>query len=211
MRNKILLLVIVMVAVVGKVWSQTETVEEVNKTRWGIKGGLNTATVYLESGSNSASLESVVGAVAGITLEHLLAPNWFFHSGLEASMKGFGFGSGSNSTLESTAVYLEIPAAVGYKFNIGKGWNLEPRAGLYFAYGVAGNTSAGSNSVSTFGDKILKPFDAGVLFGFFLDNDKIVIGLQGESGFTETNGDSFKVTGAKAHSSNMSITVGYLF
>jgi hypothetical protein len=214
MKNRIVLLAIVMIATVGNVWSQTVSDEDARQTRWGIKGGINVATVNLESGSNSASLESVVGAVAGVTLEHSFTPRWFFHSGLEISMKGFETGSGS-SKLTSTAVYMQLPAAVGYKFNIGKEWKIEPRLGLYLAYGIAGNTSLSdsgdSGSVSTFGDKILKPFDAGALLGVYLGNGKFVIGIHGESGLTETNGDSFEVTGAKAHSSNISITLGYLF
>ena len=214
MKNKILLLAIVTIATVGNVWSQTLSVEDAHKTRWGIKGGINVATVNLESGNNSVSMESVVGATAGVTLEHSFTPVWFFHSGLEISMKGFETGSGS-SKLTSTAIYMQLPAAVGYKFNIGKGWKIEPRLGLYFAYGIAGNTSASalgkSGSVNTFGDKILNPFDCGTLVGCFLDNNRFIIGIHGESGLTETNGDNFKVTGAKAHSSNVSITVGHFF
>jgi len=181
------------------------------KTRWGIKAGLNVATVTLSNGSNSQSLESVAGAVAGITLEAPFSPKWFFHSGLEFSMKGFGIKDGSTTLLTSRGIYAQLPVAIGYKFNIGKGWKLEPRLGIYFAYGFAGNTTVGSVSGSTFGEKILNPFDFGMLFGGFFDNGQYVIGIHGESGLTDTNGDNFKVTGATANSSNFSITLGYLF
>jgi hypothetical protein len=110
---------------------------------------------------------------------------------------------------------MQIPTVVGYKFNIGRRWKIEPRLGFYLASGIAGNTSASvsgeSDSVSTFGDKILNSFDAGSLFGIYLDNGNLVIGIHSESGLTETNGDNFKVTGATAHSSNISITAGFLF
>lgn len=214
MRNKMVLLAIVMIASVANVWSQTASTEEVYGTRWGIKGGINVATINFENGNNSISMESVAGAVAGVTLEHPFTPKWFFHSGLELSMKGFEISLGG-SKVTSTAIYMLLPAAVGYKFDIGKGWKIEPRLGLFLAYGIAGNTSAsvsgGSGSVSTFGEKILTPFDGGAMFGCFFDNNKIVIGVHGEQGLTETNSDNFKVTGAKAHSNNVSITVGYLF
>jgi hypothetical protein len=215
MKNRVVLLVIVTIVTIGNVWSQTVLTEEIRKTRWGIKGGINVATVNLESGNNSASMESVIGIVTGVTLEHSFTPAWFFHSGAEISMKGFEFGSGSSTTLKSTAYYLQFPAAIGYKLNIGKGWKIEPRLGIYLAYGIAGNTSAtasgGSGSVNTFDDKILNPLDGGALVGCFIDNNRLVIGIHSESGLTDTNGDNFKVTGATARSSNVSITVGYLF
>jgi len=185
------------------------------RTRWGIKAGINIATVNLDNSSNSYSMGSVVGVVAGITLDQPFTPTWFFHSGLELSMKGFEMNPGSSSTLKATAVYLQLPAAIGYKFNIGKGWKLEPRLGLFFASGIGGNTTATTStqygSTKTFDGKILNSFDYGALFGGFFDNDSFVIGLHGESGLSETNGDNFRVTGAKAHSSNVSITIGYLF
>jgi hypothetical protein len=203
-----------MIAAVGNVGSQTPSTENTLKDRWGIKGGINIATVTFENSTN-AVLESVVGAVAGVTLEHPFTSTWFFHSGLEFSMKGFELASGGSTTLQSTAVYLLLPATVGYKFNIGKGWKLEPRLGLFLAYGVAGDTSAtvsgSSATVSTFGDDILKPFDYGAMGGGFFDNNTVVIGIQSEVGMSETNGEKFRVTGTKAHSSNVSITVGYLF
>ncbi|MDR1161079.1 MAG: PorT family protein [Tannerellaceae bacterium] len=215
--NRIVLMAIVAIAAVSNVWAQTmptAPTEEVLVDRWGIKGGINIATVSFEN-ANNAVLESVVGAAAGVTLEHPFNANWFFHSGLEFSMKGFELGSGSSTTLTATAIYLLLPASVGYKFNIGKGWKLEPRLGLYLAYGVAGDTSLSSSgdsgSVSTFGDEIFKPLDYGTMGGFFFDNNQVVIGLHSEIGMSEVNGNSFKVTGTKAHNSNVSITVGYLF
>jgi hypothetical protein len=221
LTNRIVLLAIVTIAAVGNVWAQqqqqqtaAQTEEVVLKDRWGIKGGINVANVSFENTTNTV-LESVVGAAAGVTLEHPFNQNWFFHSGLEFSMKGFEMGGGTSSTLTATAIYLLVPATIGYKFNVGKGWKLEPRLGLYFAYGVSGNTSAtvsgSSGNVSTFGDKILKPFDYGTMGGFFLDNNTVVIGIHSELGMSETNGEKFRVTGTKAHNSNVSFTVGYLF
>ena len=193
---------------------ETAPAEDIPKTRWGIKVGINSATIVLSNDNNSASMKSVVGAVAGVTLEQPFTPKWFFHSGLEASMKGFSTDQGE---LKSTAVYLLLPATIGYKINIGKGWKLEPRAGFYFAYGIGGSTKATvsgySASVKTFGDKILKPFDVGFLGGVFFDNSRFVIGVHGEAGFINTNGDNLSVSDniKNVRSSNVSFTIGYLF
>ena len=201
-------------AATNNVLSQTVSNENNLKTRWGIKGGLNVATITFENVDNSG-IEPVAGAVAGITLEHPFTPKWFFHSGLEFSVKGFEISSGSSTIIKSTAIYLQFPATIGYKFNIGNGWKLEPQLGLYFAYGISGDTSAtdskNSGSVKTFNDKILNPFDCGTLTGVFFYKNNFVIGIHGELGFTEANGDNFKVTGTKVYSSNVSLTLGCLF
>ena len=183
--------------------------EDVSKTRWGIKGGLNFATIVLSNGSKSLSVESVAGAVAGVTIEHSFTPEWFFHSGLEVSMKGF------NSDIKPTAFYVLLPAAAGYKFDIGKGWKLEPRAGLYVAYGIGGSATAKgySGSIKTFGDKVLNTFDCGFLGGCFFSTGSIVIGIHGETGFADAKGDNLILSGGakNARTSNVSITLGYLF
>ncbi|MDR1223434.1 MAG: hypothetical protein LBL07_11240 [Tannerella sp.] len=122
-------------------------------------------------------------------------------------MKSFETGSGSSSTLKSTVAYLLLPAAAGYKLSIGRGWKIEPRLGFYLACGIAGNTSATVSGESA----TVSTFDTGIPVGSFFDNRKVVIGIQVERDFTETNGDNFKITGAKAHNSNVSIVAGYLF
>ena len=186
------------------------TTENVRKTRWGIKGGINIATVVLSDDKNSESMESVAGGVVGVTLESSITPELFFHSGLEVSMKGFV------SEIKTTAVYVLLPTTIGYKLNVGKGWKLEPRVGLYLAYGIGGSTKnakGGSGSAKTFGDKILNPFDLGFLGGIFLDNGSIVVGIHGEAGLIDVKGDNLILSGGakNAKTSNASITLGYLF
>lgn len=183
--------------------------------RFGAKFGINIATVNLSSSNESVSLDNVVGIVAGMTLDYPLDSKWTLHSGVELSMKGFEYSPDVNTKLTAKATYLVIPFTVGYKFNLGQTWKIEPRLGLFMGFGMGGKTTAtaygASGSVETFGDKILAPFDAGVSFGCFFDNDRFVIGILGESGMTQTNGDNLTITGAKAHSYNISINLGYMF
>ncbi|MDR1223433.1 MAG: hypothetical protein LBL07_11235 [Tannerella sp.] len=75
LKNRIVLLAIVTIAAVGR--SQKVSSEDARKTRWGIKGGVNVATVDFKSENDFASLESVIGAVAGVTLEHSFTPLCF--------------------------------------------------------------------------------------------------------------------------------------
>ncbi|MDR2628353.1 MAG: PorT family protein [Dysgonamonadaceae bacterium] len=190
-------------------YSQPAEVQKAEpKARVGIKGGLNISTITAENANSSA------GAVVGLTLECPLSPQWFFHLGLEYSMKGFSGKDGSIS-VECSANYILIPAAVGCKLSIGKGWNLEPRVGLYFAYGVGGETTGKvsklSASIDTFDDEILSSVDVGAMGGFFFDNGRCVIGFHGENGMMEANADNLTVTGGTARTSTFSITLGYLF
>lgn len=215
--RKIMLLPIVMLVAVGNLWAQQETVqleEPIKQARWGIKGGINNASLRIESsGGESVETGSVSGFVAGVTLDYPFSQRWYLHSGLEMSMKGFQISTSSSNSLTVNATYLQVPVEVGYLFNIGKEWHIEPRLGIYLAYGLAGNTtvSGSSDRVCTFGGGLLKKFDSGVGLGCYFDNNKFIIGLHAEAGITEANGNQLSVTGGTVHNSNIAITVGYLF
>lgn len=68
-----------------------------------------------------------------------------------------------------------------------------------------------SDSKQTFSDELLNPIDVGVAFGFYADNGKMVFGIGGEFGLTETNGKNFSVSGGTVHTRNTFLSVGYLF
>jgi hypothetical protein len=186
------------------------------RVRFGIKAGFHAATVELSSGHTSEEMDEVPGAVAGATLYTPFAPRWGLHTGLEASMKGFKIG-----LLSFRAIYLQAPVEVGFKIRLGNGgWYFEPRSGLYFAYGIAGKITASgaSESLNTFGDEILKPFDVGGNVGFHFGNDRVDIGLRGELGFVDITGDPFAdymfimgVVNTSMITSNFGIVVGFKF
>lgn len=205
----IMLSVILVFAAAGTARPQQATPSK--KLRFGARIGVNVATISLQATNASESLESVTGFAAGLTLDYIFASGFGIHSGLEVSKKGFAATIGSDN-VSSAALFIQLPVAFGYRFGVGQKWGIGPRLGLYFAQGVAGNTTVGSSVVSTFGDgKILNPFDCGVLVGAFFDNGRFVFGLHGELGITEANNSNFQVTGATAHNSNVSISVGYMF
>jgi len=190
------------------------------RPQFGIKAGVNVASLtYSGNKGNTDDSKSVVGFVLGGTLDYPLAPNLsnvidiHLHTGLEVTMKGFDQKLDNGRTLESTAVFMQVPAEVGFKFNIGKGWGLDPRAGLYFAYGVGGKSeiSGYSKKYNTFSDEVLKKFDFGLSFGFHFTKNQFVFGIQGERGLVEANADNFTISGAKAYNLNIGFTAAYLF
>ena len=212
--RRIALMTVCMIGVVGTMQAQQqENVEIGNRTQWGVKAALNIASLDFDaSNGKSESTKSVLGGAIGLTFTYAFNPNWRINSGIEMSMKGFSADeTGGSRELTVHAAYIQVPVTCGYVINLGK-WNFEPRLGSFFAYGVAGNYSvSGSDSKQTFSDELLNPIDVGVAFGFYADNGKIVFGIGGEFGLTETNGKNFSVSGGTVHTRNTFLSVGYLF
>ena len=212
--RRIALMTVCMIGVVGTMQAQQqENVEIGNRTQWGVKAALNIASLDFDaSNGKSESTKSVLGGAMGLTFTYAFNPNWRINSGIEMSMKGFSADeTGGSRELTVHAAYIQVPVTCGYVINLGK-WNFEPRLGTFFAYGVAGNYSvSGSDSKQTFSDELLNPIDVGVAFGFYADNGKMVFGIGGEFGVTETNGKNFSVSGGTVHTRNTFLSVGYLF
>ena len=212
--RRIALMTVCMIGVVGTMQAQQqENVEIGNRKQWGVKAALNIASLDFDaSNGKSESIKSVLGGAIGLTFTYAFNPNWRINSGIEMSMKGFSADeTGGSRELTVHAAYIQVPVTCGYVINLGK-WNFEPRLGAFFAYGVAGNYSvSGSDSKQTFSDELLNPIDVGVAFGFYADNGKIVFGIGGELGLTETNGKNFSVSGGTVHTRNTFLSVGYLF
>ena len=212
--RQIALMTVCMIGVAGTMQAQQqENVEGGNRTQWGVKAALNIASLDFDaSNGKSESTKSVLGGAMGLTFTYAFNPNWRINSGIEMSIKGFSADeTGGSRELTVHAAYIQVPVTCGYVINLGK-WNFEPRLGAFFAYGVAGNYSvSGSDSKQTFSDELLNPIDVGVAFGFYVDNGKMVFGIGGEFGLTETNGKNFSVSGGTVHTRNTFLSVGYLF
>ena len=212
--RRIALMTVCMIGVAGTMQAQQpEKVGGKNRTQWGVKAALNIASLDFDaSNGKSESTKSVLGGAVGLTFAYAFNSNWRINSGLEMSMKGFSADeTGGSRELTVHAAYIQAPVTCGYVINLGK-WNFEPRLGAFFAYGVAGNYSlSGADSKQTFSDKLLNPFDAGLAFGLYADNGKIVFGIGGEFGLAEANGKKFSVSGGTVHTRNTFLSVGYLF
>lgn len=215
--RKAVLIAAVSLACTGNVFSQeaTGSMSNSRKTEWGFKVGLNIASIGTSNTDLSDNLNPVIGGAAGLTFAGRVAQfgdaaSIRIHTGLEASLKGFEFEASSDVTC--SALYIQAPIAAGVQIDLWKA-KFELRTGVYLAYGVAGETkfSNGSDNMKTFGDDILKPFDAGMLIGAYCTYNRFVFGIHGELGFLEPNADNFTITGAKAHTSNASFTVGFIF
>jgi hypothetical protein len=178
-----------------------------SRVRFGIKGGLNVSNLSLRSDGESGGQESIVGAVGGATLYAPFSINWGLHTGIEVSMKGAELDDGNTVR----AIYLQAPVEVGYKIRFNTGWYLEPRIGLYIAYGIAGKI--GDTDYGTFTEDVLKPLDIGFSSGFHFGNDKFEVGLHTDLGLTNIQGDRLGIAGDKtsASTSNIAIVAGFKF
>lgn len=211
--QKIILITVCMLAVAGTMQAQHGVTEVLKHTQWGAKAALNIAKLNFDaSEGKSENSKSVIGGAVGLTFSYAFTSQWRIHSGLEMSLKGFSANViNSSNNLTVRAAYVQIPVTCGYVLNFNK-WNFEPRFGAYFAYGVAGNYGvSGAESKKTFGNKLLKPFDAGLSFGLYADNRKFICGIGSEVGLTDANGENFTVSGGTIHMLNTFLTIGYLF
>lgn len=172
--RRIALMTVCIIGLAGTMQAQqTETMEAVKRTQWGVKAAMNIASLHFDaSEGESENSKLFVGGAVGLTFAYAFDSYWRIHSGIELLLKGFTADeTGGSRTLTAKAAYVQVPVTGGYAIEFGK-WTFEPRMGAFFAYGVAGNysVSGGGESRQTFGDKLLNPFDAGLTFGLHADN-----------------------------------------
>lgn len=134
--------------------------------------GLPKNIVGVRAGANFSSLDyELLGSFdfrtnfnAGVSYERLLLKNLplYLETGLHYSNKGCKLSDFDDYDYEDEGSYgarislgyIEVPVMLNYKFFIGNDIALYPSAGLYYAFGVAGN------EVETFkGEKLGEPSD----------------------------------------------------
>ncbi|MBO5902445.1 MAG: outer membrane beta-barrel protein [Tidjanibacter sp.] len=195
--------------------------------------------VGVRAGANFSSLDfELLGAFdfrtnfnAGVSYERLLLKNLplYLETGLHYSNKGFKYSDfydyeddyeyeDSYGTRISLS-YIEVPVMLNYKFFIGNDIALYPSAGVYYAFGVAGN------AVETFnGEKLGEPSDVfgedGLLrrsdFGYRVGisaswrNFVLSAGYEGSIlNVAQPFIEDFGIISLKAKNLNIFVTLGY--
>ena len=162
----------------------------------GTLGAYSQVTWNLKAGAGLSALEGtnyegdnsirIVGKI-GVGMEVPLNRNLSFMPSLEFAMKG-GKWSFENVNHNETfsAYYVQIPILVGYRFFLGKSWNMVFKAGPYVAYGLFGNVNVDnpyySESGDLFGDVGFSRLDLGAEIGMDFECRKFVIGFDIEKG-----------------------------
>ena len=148
---------------------------ENTKSSFAILGGLNFQNFNGNDNSgNRMDNDMIIGYHAGINVQMPVAPEFYFQPGLLFSLKGSESSFGSLTGTYKLS-YIELPLNLVYKSLLGYGY-VTLGFGPYIGYGIAGNATLTSNSVSfetdieftnvvesgdSYETAYFRPFDAG--------------------------------------------------
>ena len=177
---------------------------------WNIKvaGGYTMFT----GGSDLGDMKGTMVGKVGLGMEMTLTRDLSFMPSLEFAMKGAKWSFSDNyGTQDETysLAYIQLPILLGYRLNLSKSWNMNLKAGPYFAYGVKGNVKLEHNCKKTnyteegdlFSDLGMGKFDFGVDVGIDFENHRFVIGLEYEKGFSSLSYNDASVTNQAMYAS----------
>ena len=185
-------------AIIALVLSTTYTQAQ---TRFGIKGGLNSATFAISESGVTITPPSRIGFNFGGITEIPLETDFYLQSGLLYSTKGFKINGESLSTDN-----LEIPINALYKLSVGS-IKVLGFAGPYIGYALSGK--AGSADIEFSGkNKDMNTFDMGLNFGAGIEISSFQITAQYGLGLTNLAADSNDGT---MKNKVFGISVAYLF
>lgn len=176
------------------------------QTRFGIKGGLNLASISLKSEGVSLDTKALAGINLGFISEFTLNDNLFLQPGLLFSTKGSKY---KISDLSFNTNNIEIPINLLYKFGTGS-TKVFGFAGPYIGYAVSGKYSSEglSSDIKFSGDnKDMNAFDLGLNIGVGVEVSNLQISAQYGLGLVELNSDNSGSLKNKV----LGLSVAYLF
>ena len=179
------------------------------KNIFGIQAGANMSNVSF------AGIEgkTKIGFHVGANYQRLLSSSlpFYLETGVLFTSKGYkmDYGKyGSEDTWPSDAYYLEVPLMVNYKFKLSNSFKLYPAAGVYYAYGIAGESRDGEQCVDTFSDEgWAKRSDFGFRFALGTELKHFMLSIGYELSLINVYNDSAD----EAKNRNLFISVGYNF
>ena len=148
--------------------------------RFGVMGGLNTASLFVTEGHQSTASDTRVGVHLGAFMEMPLGINWTFKPALLYSMQG-GSERYFGTTYTLLFDYINVPLLFRWHF-----W--QRRMSLDFGpqvgYMVRARATSGRETVNIYDD--VNKFDFSVVLGVSVRlNDNISLGIRGIGGATE--------------------------
>ena len=197
------------------------------KVTFQVRGGLNfsnlTASYDDDYGYDQDNADAKFGYNIGIYADIPLKNNWYMLSGLLFTSKGAKIDNAyisdfGTADLSMTAMYLQVPAYVGYKIQLpNNNLKLGLAGGLYFAYGVAGKTTAKSYSIreiefDTFdSDGLWNKPDVGIGIEASLELENIIFVVGSEAGITKAWKRSRLSDNVYVRNSVATLSVGFKF
>ncbi len=165
----------------------------------GVKAGVNLSTL----GGDLKDSKYTFKYQFGVTADVLLVDHLYIMTGLDFQTKGAKL-----KDVKYNPMYLQLPATIGYKFDLGSNTRLVLNAGPYISYGIGGKTKGGEDgSLKLFKDDIFKRFDYGVVGGVGVEFGMFTVGAGYDLGIGNISG----VEGTRVRNRNAYLTVGVKF
>ena len=144
----------------------------------------------------------------GITADIALGDNLYLLTGLDLQTKGAKFKGAESAKLKYNPMYLQLPATIGYKLEIGADTRLVFNVGPYIALGLGGKSNGGGEeSEKLFKDKVLKRLDYGATGGVGIEFGMLSV----SAGYDLGLGNVSDVKGFKVNNRNAYLIVGVKF
>ena len=146
------------------------------QTRFGIIGGLNSASLLLTVGGESGSTDSRIGFHIGGFMEMPMGINWTFRPELQYSMQGGRWSDGVVDKFD----YINLPLIFRWHF-----WQrrMSLDFGTQFGYLISATASLDGNSINIIENR--NRFDASLALGVSVRlNDNISLSTRGTAGVT---------------------------
>jgi len=183
----------------------SRTLAQEKLVTFGLKGGVNFSTF----GGSFKDAKSSFRYQFGVTADIALSNNLYILTGLDLQTKGAKWEGPSASTLKYKPTYIQLPIALGYKFDLGSNTKFVLNAGPYAAYGIAGDTKGDGDKgkQSIFGKDGFKKLDYGLIGGAGIELGKVAVNVGYEYGLANVN----RASGPKITNRNPFLTIGYKF
>lgn len=170
---------------------------------FGVKAGANLSTF----GGDAKDMKYAFKYQVGITADVAFTENLYLLSGLNFQTQGGKFKPSSGESVKFNPMYLQLPAHIGYKFDLGSDIRLVVNAGPYAAFGIGGKSKSGGESQKLFGDNRFKRFDYGVGGGLGVEFGHFSVAGGYDWGLNDIN----DAEGDKIQNRNAYLTLGYKF
>jgi hypothetical protein len=178
---------------------------------FGIKGGMNIASMSFSASGLDFSPKSIVGVHVGPVVEFKMQGSLSFNTGLLYSLKGYKMKADyMGTTMEGTSKinYLEVPMNLVCKFPTSETSNFLIQAGPYLGYALSGKDETdGETTDVEFGDGGMKRFDFGLGIGLGLEFGPLVPTASYQFGLANLSG----ISDLTVKNNAFMISVAYMF
>lgn len=188
--------------------------QDFEKIRFGVTAGANM------SKNNASNAKNKFGFKAGVRGEYNFSETMYLGADLIYDQKGCKYDPTPYGEISMGQSYISLPIHFGYRYSVSESICLFGEAGPYFAYGIAGKTSAddGDEEPNTFGDgddeMNIKRFDAGIGVRFGVEYRKFQLHVGYDYGLTGIAKDDhwfFEDKGSDYKNQNFYVGVAYMF